>query len=308
MDQLVFSRFLRYFAEVARAGSIRRASEVLNVSASAIDRQILNAEEALGVALFERLPAGLRLTAAGEMLLNAGRTWTKDFERLQARLMDLKGLRRGHVTIAVIDALSKGFVSDVIRQTRADFPGITFTIRVLDNVDVSTALAAGSVDFGIMLNPRVTRDLQVHAHLEVSVGLVSRPGDLAANPSGIRFNQCADLPMVVPTDPLAIAEQVEALVSSTGVSLNIVAGSDNIQMIKSLVADGVGAGILSSIDVMKEVAEGELMFTVFTDAILKPLNLALCSVPVRQLSSAANLVLGRIGSAFSATASGLNIR
>ena len=53
-----FSRFTRYFDEVARQSSIRKASEKLNVSASAIDRQILRVEEDLGVALFERLPTG----------------------------------------------------------------------------------------------------------------------------------------------------------------------------------------------------------------------------------------------------------
>ncbi|MDE1994859.1 MAG: hypothetical protein KGI75_20320, partial [Rhizobiaceae bacterium] len=70
------------------------------------------------------------------------------------------------------------------------------------------------------------------------------------------------------------------------------------QMIKSLVIDGAGVGILSSIDVMSELASGELAFTPFTDTILRPLNLALCAMPVRQLSSAANLVLARIVAGF----------
>ena len=300
MDRLVFSRFLRYFAEVARIGSIRKAAETLNVSASAIDRQILNAEEMLGVTLFERLPTGLRLTSAGEMLLDAGRSWMKDFGRLQTRLADLRGLRHGHVTIAVIDALSKGFVSDVIRQMRAEYPGISFTVRVLDNVDVAAALTSGSVDFGIMLNPRVTKDLQVHAHGNVAIGVATLPDHPFAGASGIRFSQCADLPIIAPAEPLALAEQVQALISSTSVDPRVVAASDNIQMIKSLIADGVGIGILSSIDVMSEVAAGELAFTPFTDTILRPLNLALCAMPVRQLSQAANLVLGRIATAFAA--------
>ena len=68
---IAFSRFTRYFRVVAGAGSIRRASEELNVSASAIDRQLLRAEEELQTPLFERLPTGLRLTAAGELLMAA---------------------------------------------------------------------------------------------------------------------------------------------------------------------------------------------------------------------------------------------
>ncbi len=76
-----FSRFTRYFIEVARQGSIRKASDVLHVSASAIDRQILRAEEELGAQLFERLPGRLRLTAAGELLLVDVKQWEKGFMR-----------------------------------------------------------------------------------------------------------------------------------------------------------------------------------------------------------------------------------
>ncbi|ORU02224.1 LysR family transcriptional regulator, partial [Klebsiella pneumoniae] len=51
-----FSRFAHYFIAVARCGSLRRAAEQLHISASAINRQILQAEEAFGTPLFERLP------------------------------------------------------------------------------------------------------------------------------------------------------------------------------------------------------------------------------------------------------------
>ncbi|QEO27383.1 LysR family transcriptional regulator [Xanthomonas translucens pv. undulosa] len=107
-----FSRFPRYFMEVAHWCSIRRAAEALHVSASAIDRQILKAEQALGVQLFERLPSGLRLTRAGELLLVDVRRWEKSFQRTLEQLDELKGLRRGHVEIAMIDALSEGIVVD----------------------------------------------------------------------------------------------------------------------------------------------------------------------------------------------------
>jgi DNA-binding transcriptional LysR family regulator len=64
-----FTTAIRCFEAVARDGAIRRAAERLNLSASAVNRQILRLEEDLGVALFERLPRGMRLSAAGEVLL-----------------------------------------------------------------------------------------------------------------------------------------------------------------------------------------------------------------------------------------------
>ena len=90
-----FSRFLRYFMAVGKLGSIRKASETLNVSASAIDRQILRVEAELGIPLFERLPGGLRLTAAGELMMAAGGRWQKNLFELRAQMEDLRGLKRG---------------------------------------------------------------------------------------------------------------------------------------------------------------------------------------------------------------------
>jgi DNA-binding transcriptional LysR family regulator len=60
-------RLLTYVDAVARHGSIRKAADALSVASSALNRQILDLETDLGTALFERLPRGVRLTAAGEV-------------------------------------------------------------------------------------------------------------------------------------------------------------------------------------------------------------------------------------------------
>ena len=76
---------------VARTGSLRKAAEQLFISVSAVHRQIILAEEELGVALFERLPQGLKLTLAGELLYADLLKWQKErwshlFEQLKAYL------------------------------------------------------------------------------------------------------------------------------------------------------------------------------------------------------------------------------
>src|SRR5690348_17586115 len=77
---------LRYFDQVARLGSIRRAAEALNVASSAVNRQILKLEEETGVVLFERLRTGVRLTAAGEVLLRHARETLIDYDRARAEI------------------------------------------------------------------------------------------------------------------------------------------------------------------------------------------------------------------------------
>ena len=93
-------RFLRYVDEVARAGSIRKAAGQLHVTASAVNRRVMDLEEELGAPLFERRARGVRLTAAGELFVRYIREQSGDVERMKSQIEDLKGLRRGTVRIA----------------------------------------------------------------------------------------------------------------------------------------------------------------------------------------------------------------
>jgi len=103
-------RILSYVDEVARAGSIRKAAEQLNVTASAVNRRIMDLEKELGAPLFERRARGVRLTAAGEVFVDYLRKQNGDVERMKSQIEDLKGLRRGTVRIACSQALALDFL------------------------------------------------------------------------------------------------------------------------------------------------------------------------------------------------------
>ena len=293
-----FSRFLRYFVAVGKLGSIRKAADVLNVSASAIDRQILNVEADIGMPLFERLPTGLRLTAAGEIMMAAGTRWQKNLVDVRAQIEDLRGLKRGHVDIAVIDALAKGYVPSMIHAIQQRFPGITIGVKVRPNDIVRAAILNGEVDFGIFFEPQSFRGITVRAFVEVVLGLLTPPGHPLSRQREARFSACAGSALIVPAEPLAVCQQIAVLEGVTGVVLDKAVTSDNIQMITSLVLQGAGIGILTSIDVMTEVQRGLLSFTKISDSILRPMILALCTSASRTPSYAAGIVLAEIENGF----------
>jgi DNA-binding transcriptional LysR family regulator len=68
MTLRLHARALLYFDAIRKAGSIREAARRLHVASSAVNRQLLELEDQIGAPLFERLPAGLQLTAAGEVV------------------------------------------------------------------------------------------------------------------------------------------------------------------------------------------------------------------------------------------------
>ena len=71
-------RHLRYFVAVAEEENIGRAAARLHISQPPLTRQIQQLEEELGVPIFERLPRGVRLSTAGELLVTHLRRYRRD--------------------------------------------------------------------------------------------------------------------------------------------------------------------------------------------------------------------------------------
>lgn len=291
---LPFSRFNRYFQEVASQGSLRRAAEVLHVSASAIDRQIIQAERALDIKLFERLPSGLKLTAAGELMLNDVGRWRKEYARTVERLDELRGLRRGHVGIALVDALSEGVIPRTITQIGREFPHLTFDFEVLYNRAVGNQVAAAAVDVGLLFEPVENFALDKLIAIDFPVGVALPVNHPLHAEERLTLSQILPYPQILPGEPLIVHERVAALYARHRLTDRQFVTCNNVKMMRSLVRSGAGVAVLSLIDVASDVDEGRLAFVPLSGRGSRPLTLALCVAPQRQLSRAAHLVIDRL--------------
>lgn len=114
---------LRYFNAVAKLGSIRKAADRLHVAPSAVSRQIAQLEHELDAILFERSKSGVRLTAAGEVLARQSHRIFRDLDRARAGIDDLRGLRRGDVSLWVIEGFVTGLLPNLLGRLPAPLPG-----------------------------------------------------------------------------------------------------------------------------------------------------------------------------------------
>ena len=289
-----FARFTGYFLEVVRQGSLRKAAGVLHVSASAIDRQILQAEGFLDAALFERLASGLKLTAAGEMLLNDLNRWKKEYARTLERLDELKGLKRGHVRIAVIEALGEGMVVQIIAEMSREYPHLTFDLQVLPNVQVGEQVSAAEVDFGMLLDPVESAALEIRALAEIPLGIAMPVDHPLAAKHRLSLSTALAYRHLTSAAPLIVHERAKLLYARHKVDYSHVAGCNNVMMMRSLIRAGAGIGILSLLDVASDLEAKRLAFVPLQGKNVRALNLALCVAPRRQLSRAALLVMQRL--------------
>jgi DNA-binding transcriptional LysR family regulator len=290
----MFSRFTIYFDEVVRSGSIRRASERLNISPSAIDRHILLMEENLGVQLFERLPQGLRLTAAGEVLIGHVRRWRRELGHARAQIDDLRGLRRGEVTIAIVEGASQ-FLARALVGFRKEYPGIDHGIQVAGAQAVVDLIGEGKAELGLTFNPPNAPTLRLERTLIYQLGAVMPPDHPLAGRPEVGFAECADHGLVLADDSISLRQVLDKLWARTiGGRVRSATTANSIGLLKSLVRTGAGVGMLTQLDVDEELKTGELVYVPLAETNVPLSVLSLITAGGRTLSVPASLLVQHI--------------
>lgn len=290
----MFSRFSIYFDEVVRSGSIRRASERLNISPSAIDRHILLMEEKLGVQLFERLPQGLRLTAAGEVLITNVRRWRRELGHARAQIDDLRGLRRGEVSLALVEGVS-AFVAKALVSFKAQYPGIDHNIQMAGAQGVVDLILEGRAELGLTFNPPTAQTVRVERTLVYQLGAVVPPDHPLAGREEVGFAECADHGLVIPDESISLRAVLDTVWSRTiGGRVRGSMTASSIGLLKTLVRMGAGVGLLTAIDVAGELETGELRFIPLAEPNVPLSVFSLITAGGRTLSVPASLLVQHI--------------
>lgn len=296
---MIHSRAAQYFDEVARVGSIRRAAETLRIAGSAINRQLLQLEQNIGAPLFERTPQGMRLTAAGELLLGVVRQTRREAERVRSHIDDLQGMRRGRVAIASVEGAT-AFLSKSLRPFRERFPAIQFRLVQVTAQRVVDLVLSDECDFGVTINPRPNPNIRIGGTIAYRIGLVVPKGHRLAQQQEIDLIDCADLSLIVPDDSLSLRAVVDAIWMKhfSQLPFNIIEVS-TIAAMKSLVREGLGVALLTALDVMDDDERGELVYIPLRDEKIPLSVIALVTRSVRSLSVPASLLVNNLTASMS---------
>jgi DNA-binding transcriptional LysR family regulator len=193
-----------YIEGVMRAGSIRKAADDMNITASALNRRIQRFEVEFGSEIFERLPRGVRLNPAGELLMQHFRTQFFDLRRVQSQVADLAGERRGHIAIACSQALVPYFLPEQVAGYRRDHAGVTFSVMVRDREAAEHDLATFDSDLALVFEPVHLVDFEVIAHCPQVIHVVMRRDNPLSAQSEVRLRDCLDQPHVLPSSAFGV--------------------------------------------------------------------------------------------------------
>lgn len=152
---------LRIFYAVAEAGSFTHAGETLNLSQSAVSRQISTLEESIGVSLFHRHARGLILTEEGELLHKTAAEIFGKLAMIEGQLADSRQLPEGPLRITVAEFIGTTWLAPKLAQLREEHPDIQMTMLLDDRI---LNLSMREADAAIRLYKPEQQDL-VQRHL-----------------------------------------------------------------------------------------------------------------------------------------------
>ncbi len=260
---------LRYFHEVARAGTIRKASERLNVAASALSRQIQQLEHQVGMALFDRNSQGMRLTPAGEIYARHAKLVMLDEEQARNELAELKGLKRGVVRVVSAEGMVSDYLMQTIAAFRAAYPGVSFHLGVLGTDDIIKAIRNGDADIGVAFNGRLEAEIEFRLQIFDRLCAVCAPSHPIAKRKSINLRDVLGYPLAVPVTGFGIRALIDEACRISRLQLKPALLTNCIDALRAFASSGSGLSVITQLSIRRELASGQLCAVPLTNPALR---------------------------------------
>jgi len=248
---------LRLFEAVARAGSVSRAAEELRLSQPALSKQVRELEAALGVALLERLPRGVRATEAGELLAGYARQIFALGEEAERALAELRGLGRGRLRLGASMTIGVYLAPTLLAESRRRWPGLAIECAIENTDTIQQGLVEHGLDLGLTEGPgKFDGVLEGHIFRWDELVVVAGAGQGVAEAPTLR--ELAGLAWVMREPGSGTRAVVEAALGRRGVRVTPAWTFNNPEAVKRAVMAGAGVAMIPALTAEEELERGQL--------------------------------------------------
>jgi LysR family transcriptional regulator, low CO2-responsive transcriptional regulator len=233
---------LRAFHHVAISGGFSRAAERLGLTQPAISDQVRSLEKSYDVLLFDRQRRQVRLTQAGEQLLEITLRLFDTEQQALELLSESRALRSGHLRI-VADAAHH--LLGVLAAFRERHPGVRVTIRAGNTESVVASLHGYEADIGILGEIPEGREFEVvKLNSTPIIAFAAKHHPVAARRS-ISFDDLLGFPLVLREEGSKTRKKLEEGAALAGVTLPPSVEAEGREAVREIVASGAGIGFVS---------------------------------------------------------------
>lgn len=247
---------MRAVVEVARLRSFSRAAETLGLTQPAISAQVRMVEEEMGCRLFDRLGRNVYLTQPGIVLLEyAQRMLNLRRQALQA----VTELRRpsARLTIGATESFCLYVLPPILKDYQARYPGVAISIFRHNTDRIVKKLLEGALDIGFISLPTDHPDLRILPVLRDRWVAAVPPNHPLASRSFVTLDQLVESPFILPEMGHTRAA-LDRMLLPMRRRLKVAFEASGIELIKRLVAAGMGVTIIGETYATEEASAGKL--------------------------------------------------
>jgi LysR family cyn operon transcriptional activator len=231
-------RHLRYFVRAAELLHFTRAAESLYVSQPTLSSHIQQLEEELGCPLFDRLGRRVRLTEAGQLLLDHARNAIREVELSKERIAELHGLLRGTLRVGTTHVFSQYLIPISLAAYIAAYPNIHVLVQWCSSPELERSVLTGTVDLGLAFLPPESDEIEYEVLLSDEVVLVvSNQHPLAAR-AAVSISELGDLPLVLLSAGLNTRRLVDVRFAKENISPKILLEMNDIPALLTIAETG----------------------------------------------------------------------
>jgi DNA-binding transcriptional LysR family regulator len=191
-------RHLRYFVAVAEELSFNRAAQRLRISQPPLSNQIKQLEEELGVQLFERSSRGVRMTEAGEALLDEARRIFVQLEQTTRVVQRVGHGEVGRLTLGFVPSASNEMLPSILRTFRHRYPEVELFLREMRPDRVVQRLHDQQIDAGFLYLPLDDASLNVECVSREPLVLALPESHRLASKPRIALQALTEEPFILP--------------------------------------------------------------------------------------------------------------
>jgi DNA-binding transcriptional LysR family regulator len=292
---------LRYFNAVARLGSIRKAADRLHVAPSAVSRQIAQLEHEVDAVLFERSRSGVRLTAAGEVLARHSHRVFRDIDRARAGIDDLRGLRRGEVSLWVIEGFVRGLLPSILAEFQTRYPAVAFKVQTASTDRIIEALLEDEADIGITFNASRRAEIETIAEFPEPISCLVTPDHKYADRKQLTLEEICREPLALPDHSFGLRQSFERTVTKHKLNPKILLTTNSLELTNTMAATGQFIAFKPALAVVSALEAGHLRAIPVADEDLASARSSISVHRDRPLSHAAQEFLKLLTSAIRAS-------
>ena len=236
---------LEYFVNTAEMGSLSKAAIVLNISQSALSRQIRLLEVDLQVNLLLRNGRGVVLTEAGKKLFDHSITILQLVSRVRADIDASRDEPVGRIVVGLPPTLGRMLTLPLVEGFKRVLPKARLAIVEGLSTHLAEWVSTGRVDIGLLHNPEPQPSLEIIPTLQEPLVLVSPADSKVSKNATVNFNDLIHYPLIVPERAHVIRKLIETQAALTGMKLQIAWEISSVRSILDLVCAGHGHAVLS---------------------------------------------------------------